>query len=325
MRNARVRLCLAFAALSTWAASPSDVEDDIRQGRLLQSQGRLAEAEQQFQAALSKPTQVPLQPELQAAALSGLAGVEIDLVHNDLAARLYNRAIGMLQKAGGHLPEIENIRVQLAEVYLQGGETDTAEKLVQSAIASQKVRHSADTPEAAFALDIQACISAFRKNFRAAETAEREALSILYGRGRQSGPEYAVSTLHLASFLNSQKRPADALPYAQTALTLLHELPVPLPAMEGASEITLASIYSVIGRNEDALNAAEAGIQKVRAYYGANHPGTASTLLAEAAILRRIGRKTEARRAQKEGEMITAATRGAGVSDTVPLQALLPR
>lgn len=325
MQTGRVCLFVAFSALSLRAASPSEIGDDLKHGQLLQSQGRLAEAQQQFHQALSKATAISEPPDFQVSALSNLASVEIDLAHVATAARLYNRAISLLQNSkGDRAPAIENLQIQLAELYLESGETVTAEKLVKRVIAAQEGRQSVTTPDTAFARDVLACVYAHQKKFREAEMAERRALSIMDVLGGQDDPEYAVATLHFGSFLNSQKRSADAVPYVQKALAMLRKLPVRQPAMEAAAGITLASAWSFMGRPEEALNLTEEARRTVRNYYGANHPRTASILLAEAAVLRKIGQKAAARSAQLEGERILTGKSDIGIGVTVPLEALLP-
>lgn len=324
MPTGNVCLFILLAALCSWAAPPLETQDDLRQGRLLQSHGRLDEARRKFQDALGKATGAPRQPDLQVSALSDLANVEIDLGHPETAVQLYNQAIRVLQTGSeDHAANIENLRIQLAELYLEGGDTMTAERLVKQVIGSQTSRGAADTPEAAFARDVLACVYARQRKLREAETDERQALATLEALGRQSDSEYAVATLHLGSMLNMQKHPADALPVLQNALAALRRLPLRQPDMEAAAEIALAHAYASTGSREEALNSAEAARQTVGNYFGPTHPRTAVTLLEEAAVLRKIGQKTAARRVQLEGERIVSENKGTSVAATVPVEALV--
>ena len=324
METGKVCLFILLAALGSWAASPSETEDVLRQGRLLQSQGKLVEARQRFEDALGKATGVPEQADLQVSALSNLANVEIDLGRPESAARLFNQAIRVLQSGrDDQTPNIENLRVQLAELYLEAGETMTAETLVKQVMGSQAARGAADTADAALAGDVLACVYARQKKLREAETGERKALAILDALGRQGHAEYAVAMLHLGSVLSMRNRPADALPYLERALAAMRRLPLHNPDMEGAAEIALAHAYSSTGRAEEALNSAEDARRTIQNYFGPSHPRTAGALLEEAAALKKVGQKTAARRAQLEGERIISENKGTRVASTVPVEALV--
>ena len=144
MQTGRVCLFIAFAALCSRAASPSEIEDDLKHGQLLQSQGRLAEARQQFQEALSKANVIPEPPELQVSALSNLASVEIDLAHVETAARLYNRSIAILHNShGDHASAIENLRLQLAGLYLRDAERSRPRRPLVNLPGDRKPKNSA--------------------------------------------------------------------------------------------------------------------------------------------------------------------------------------
>jgi hypothetical protein len=95
--------------------------------------------------------------------------------------------------------------------------------------------------------------------------------------------------------------------------------------MEASAEIALASVYSFLGRVEEALRSAEDARETAANYYGTNHPATAAILLGEAAVLRTVGQKAAARRAQREGESILTGNTDKGISATVPLEALVER
>ena len=64
---------------------------------------------------------------------------------------------------------------------------------------------------------------------------------------RQDGPDYAVATLHLGSFLNIEKRPRMLCPIYKALWQCFAGFWCGSPAMEGAAEITLASVYSRMG------------------------------------------------------------------------------
>jgi tetratricopeptide (TPR) repeat protein len=127
MSIGNVYLLGAFVALLSQAAPLVEIGDYLQQGQLLQSRGQFAQAERHFEAALQKSRDLPER----LAAISNLASLETELWHLDRAAELYGRAIGMLNKNGGDVePEIQKLRTQLAELYLEIGDISTAKALL---------------------------------------------------------------------------------------------------------------------------------------------------------------------------------------------------
>jgi tetratricopeptide (TPR) repeat protein len=318
-----VYLLGAFVALLSQAAPLVEIGDDLQQGQLMQSRGQFARAEQHFEAALQKSRDFPEQ----LAAISNLASLETELWHLDRAAELYGRAIGMLNKNGGDVePEIQKLRTQLAELYLEIGDISTAKALLKRVIAARKAHRMIANADTALALGVLACVYAYEKDATTAEQAERESLSMLETVGKHEDAAFAIGTLHLATFLNQRKHPSEALPYAERSLTMFRKLPVLQPAMEGAAEIALASVYAQLRRAAEAQSSAEIAYLIVERYYGADHPKTATILLAQAGVLRTIGRNSAARQLQERAEKILAAYRQPPrLASTVPLQALLPK
>jgi tetratricopeptide (TPR) repeat protein len=125
--------------------------------------------------------------------------------------------------------------------------------------------------------------------------------------------------------LDSMKRPAEALPYAERVGELLKQLPDPHPYLEAEAAMNLASLYVSIGRRNEAEPQARQALELVERVYGPDHPYTAWLWLSRAAVLRRLDRKSEAAAAQKQGQRILA-DRGQRdrLGDTVPFNALVP-
>jgi len=321
------KVCLLFSVLSLAARSemPAKWVEDMRQGLSLQSRGRLAEAESRFESALREVEQLPGQADLQAAALSHLANVEIDLSRPEEASRLCQRAISILvQSAGEADARVQSLRIELAGLYVESGQTTTAAKLLHKIIAFQASNAQTASPEGAFALDVLATLYAREKKLVAAEAAERQSLLVLEALPPAHVAAVAVGDLHLSIFLNARKRAAEALPYAERAKTIFETLPLPEPPMEAAADMSLASIHASLGRRGEAEAESERAFRVVESFYGPNHPQTAWMLLAHAAVLRRIDRKQEARVIQKRGERILREAGKNYLGETVPVEALLP-
>jgi tetratricopeptide (TPR) repeat protein len=320
------KLCLAafVAALNLSAQISSQIATDIRLAQMLQSEGRLAEAEVRFQSAVQLAIATPTSTDTKVGALANLASVQMDRAHMNDAASTYDRALKILQtESPGSKEAIRKLQVQLAELYLEGGEDRVALGLVKRVTRTAVVEPP--TPAMAYALDVLASLYAHQRKFAAAEKAERQSLS-MFAMLRASDPAWvAIGTLHLSSILNHRNRSAEALPYANKALEMLSALALQQPAMEALADLNLASIYSRLKRPTEAATAGQAALNTAQVFYGPNHPKTAEILLAESPILRAIGKKREATALQSRAEQIMAGNRGTRLNTTIPIDALFPR
>src|SRR5262249_48341597 len=153
-------------------------DDTLRAGQILQTQGRFTEAEHVFQEAIDVAMS-SASADAQITALSNLASVEVDLSRYDEAARIYQKAIGLL--ANDPVASRERIRIlqiRLAELYLEAGQIDIAEKLVLPFVAGDKTGRAPLSSEA-YAWDVLACLHAGKNRFEDAVAAERQSLSLL--------------------------------------------------------------------------------------------------------------------------------------------------
>jgi len=293
---------------------------------LLQTQGRLREARDRFEMALHEVERAPNDVDRQVTALSNLASVAIDMSRMEDAAQLCQRAIAIVVKAAGEAdPRVQALRAELAGLYLSWGEVSTAENLLRKTIARQAETSKTSSPEGAFALDVLACLYAKQKKMALAEKTERQSLAILESRPDSESLSLAIVNLHLSYFLNFRKKATEALPYLEHAMAVLRALPEPQLALEAAASMSLAYIYTSLGRQSEAVQESARGLRLAENFYGPAHPQTGWMLLAHAALLRRVNRKQEARAAQKQGERILAEDRGRDhLGDTVPLEALMP-
>lgn len=310
----RVEVCLyvMFLCPMLVAGEQPDADDSLRLGRVMQSQGRLIEAEHVLQRAVSAATS----PSAAVDALSNLASVESDLSRFDEAARIYNKALGILASdPGASRGRMRTLQIRSAEVYLEAGQIDVAERLLLPLVTGQMTD--------AYALDVLACIYAIRSRLADAEATERQSLAIMRDLPNADPASLAIGTLHLANFLNRSDRPLEALPYAREALRLFASLTLPNPPMQASAEINLASIYGRTGHPEDARQQSDAALRTVEGHYGPTDRRTGLMLLSQAAVLRGIGDSKPARAAQKRAELILNSSPQPG--NTVPVNALFPK
>lgn len=323
MHSGKVCLCVLVLALAARAQQPAPWASAMRQGQALQRQGRFAEAESHFQYALGQAQQLPGREDLEAITLSDLASVALDLGQLENAVRYCERAIALLIRTAGEPdPRVQTLRSELAAFYLESGQTGTANKLLRGIASNVSTRKP--SAEAAFTLDILACLYSRENQPARAVEAERESLSMLETLSLPDSPSRAIGYLHLATFLNFGKRPGEALPYAERGLALLQTLPNPQPVMEGSAEASLASIHAALGRQAEAERESLHALQLTESFYGPNHPQFAWMLLARAAILRQQRRKAEAKELQTRANRILQANGSMRLSQTVPIEALLP-
>jgi eukaryotic-like serine/threonine-protein kinase len=321
-----VCLSVSLLALAARAEQPAEWTDNIRQGRTLQSEGRFEEAERRFQAALHLAERLPGEADLEAITLSDLASVKMDLGQLQEAARLCERAISVLARSAGKSDaRVQAMRSELAALYLEAGQAGTAEKLLRNVVVAQPGGTPAASTEAAFALDVMACLYARKKKPAAAEAAERRSLAVLEALPHPDNASLAVGNVHLSIFLNSRNRAAEALPYAERGLTLLQAIPKHQEILEAGALMSLASIHAGLGRPDEAEQESQHALETTERFYGPHHVQTAWVLLAHAAVLRRLDRKDAARQFQKRGEGILKEKANSRLGQTVPLEALLPR
>jgi len=317
------KVCPFVALAVALSAQTKPIADELRRGQMLQGEGRLVEAEESMRAAVRDSEAEPA--EIRVTVLSNMASVEADLGRLDEAARIYNRALRVLKKySPENVNRIRTLEIQIAEMYLEANQESEAEKRIKNIISTIP---DPTVPESstAYALDVLACAYSSRKDLPAAESAERQSLSLLNALPDADPGSIAVGTLHLSVILNKRNRPEDALPHADHALNLFKTLPSPQIPMQASAEINLASIYSRLGRREDAREKLSAALTAATQFYGADHPKTALILLAGAAVLRALSEKHEARDLQHRAERILTSNRRWNLDSTVSIDALLGR
>src|SRR6202011_86922 len=109
------------------------------------------------------------------------------------------------------------------------------------------------------------------------------------------------------------------------AAEVLKRLPDSHPYLEAEAAMSLASLYVVVGRRNEAEPQTRKAVDLVDRVYGAGHPYTAWMWIGRAAVLRRLDRKSEAAAAQKQGQRILADHgQRDRPGDTIPFNALVP-
>jgi tetratricopeptide (TPR) repeat protein len=319
LQKSMVCIMALIGASGALAQTATEFHRSIQEGQLLQSQGRLIEAEGLFQNLERNHLWIGTAPDIQSDVLSSLASVEADLDHLENAVRVYQQAIRVLAHTS-NTDRVIAVQIRIAELYLDANQTATAEKLLRHVMRRADTSRSGE----AYILDVLAGLYASHKKWPAAEGAERESLKILDSLNAPEPAAIATSTLHLSAFLNIAGRPADAWAYGRRALNLLVALPLPQPALQASAEINLASILSRLGHPAEAEAECEMALKRAAQYYGPDNPQTARMMLAQAAVFRVLGSTAKAQHAQTQGEQILNITGGPRL-DAIAAGALLSK
>jgi tetratricopeptide (TPR) repeat protein len=175
---------------------------------------------------------------------------------------------------------------------------DQSESLLLRAATRAQAVAREDVAAQAFAFVGQAL--AHEKRFKEAHLVldlSRAAIERLGG----SDDLEAFRLKRVASVLTSEERTAEAIPVYRDALALQQKI-------SGADSLPVATLYvglsrslSILGRQEEALDAVRHGAEIYRRLFGPGYPTLADALLIEGHVLRDLNRKDEA----------LAATRGA--------------
>lgn len=321
------KVCLIHGVLTTvMLAQPLGWQETMRAGRLQQSQGHWPAAQAIFQKAFTDAAGQPDAARWQARALSDLSSLRADQGNAADAARLCEQAANLLARTAGEDDGLlQDLHMDLAELYLSAGEADTGEHLFRQVLNTQAKASQTQTRQHARALIGLAEAAAWRGKLGPAENSLRQALSILENYPNSGARLAAIGNLHLAAIQNSKGRDAEGLPFVTQAERFLRLDPFASPALLSETAMLRASLCIRAGcRNESEADSARA-VEIDENYYGREHALTAWSLLARAAVLRRLGRTRESQAPQQEGARILAGLkRREPLHDTVPLNALVP-
>lgn len=317
-------LILAFSGFSP-EAQPANAADALQEGISLQHEGKFRKAEIRFRVVVQAAEASANSTVLEATALYYLAQVNEDLGRFDEAARLCDQAVSVLQKAAAtNNPRVQTMQIELAGLYAAFGQLDTAEKLLKQVILIQS-RSQTDGLRKAEALNALAAVNVHRRRFKDAERLDRQAISLLEGLSDHHQPELFTATVLLAIILEATRRPQEALACAERAVEILQSMPTIEPIDDIEIRAQMSELYARIGRISEAESYSRQALTDVERIYGTNHVYTGWILMARGDVLRRLGRKPEAKIAQHRGRLILAQSGQAKrLGDTVPFSTLIP-
>lgn len=310
-------------------AQPSQWTEAIEQGKALQNQHRFSEAEIQFRAAVQAAERLrdfaPEYAKRQAVALYYLASVEEDLGKMDSAAEFCNRAIAILSRVAGESdPDLQSIRIELADIYLQANQLSTAEKLLRQTLSAQSQAGQTRSLTAGLAWDALGALYAHQKKLDASEDAARRAVGILDELKLPDAKAVATAHMDYAIILSRRGHHAEALAETERTAEMARSSQGIPPLLESTILANLAFLYAEDQRTEAADEASQEAIDLVARIYGPDHFSCGWLWLARGEVLRKLHRQPEAKEAERRGHKILGASNLPGIANTVPFSTLLP-
>lgn len=319
-----VTFFLALISVVGVSAQPSRWAEAMKRGRELQAAYHFEEAESRFQEALVVAEKLPDSARMQATALYDLATAAEDLGKMDEAAKLCSRIIAILSRNFGEDdPDLQRVRIELADVYISSGQFNPSENLLRQTLAGQTQAGQAHSLEAGLAWYTLANLYTHQHKFAKAEDAITRALTIL--DERKAAPELLANARGLFGLiLNWRGRHAEALAQTEQAAEIARITQKVQPSVRIVTLANLASLYAAEGRTEAAFGANQEALSLTMRIYGSKHFYSGWVWLARAAILRKAHRKPEAKEAQHRGEEILASSGIGRLGNSVPYTALIP-
>lgn len=308
-------LSLICAALGIVSAQNADQEKQLAEGRNLRAVGRYAEAENIFTALLRKSEQPGRESVFASRVLDELALTEQDLGNFVAAEKLLTRSLAILRN-----PAVE---AHLGEVYLEEGRMREAEPLFRHVLEARQNAPESDPADTAVALADLAAVYKNTGKLGRSEALLRQALAILEGDLGPDHPMLSVALGPLGSVLTCERKYQEALSLTERSWRILRQDPrVPEPDRINTMS-ALATLYSLTGRFGEAETYGREAVAKAETIYGPEHYRLGWHLANYAAILKRMGRKDEAKAVKQRSAAILARNEQANpVSHTVNVNAL---
>ena len=308
-------LCLICAAFGVVFAQSAAEEKQLEEGRNLRALGRYDEAANTFTALLRESELQRRESVFVSMVLDDLAQTEQDLGNFAAAERLLTRSLAILKN-----PAVEG---HLGEVHLEEGRFHEAEPLFLHVL---EARQNASQPDPADTAVAMADLAAVYKNtgkLGRSEALLRQALALLEGSLGPGHPLLAVTLCPLGSVLTLEGKVREALAVTERAWQILRQDPRVAEPDRLNTMSTLATLYSLTGRFGEAETYGTEAVAKAEAIYGPDHYRLGWHLANYAAILKRIGRKDEAKAVKQRSAAILARSQQANpVRHTVNVNAL---
>lgn len=308
--GAALAAALAFGATT----ETSGVDKQLLEGRQLRAQGRYAEARQAIDALLRDTQRVPPESHLAAVVLDELGMNEGNLGNYGEGETAFNRALAILHGSAADDPALSSVKIHLAELYLAEWRPADADPLLRQASAALRSAAPTDRVALAAAYNDLAVACVMLRKHQEAETLLRQAQALIAAEFGPDDPMVANSLVPLAGALLAQRRYDEAVTVAEQAWHNLQSASASVaePDLAGVLNV-LSVVYFHAGRTAEAESYGRQAVARAEAVLGPRHPRLGLYLANYAAILKRMGRKDQAKEMQHRADAILAQiSRGAG-------------
>jgi len=287
----------------------------LSEGRNLRVVGRYAEAQNVFTALLRESEQRSPGSVFVATVLDDLALTEQDLGNFMAAESLLTRSLAIRRDL--------TVESHLGEVYLEEQRAREAEPLFRHVLEARRNAPHPDPENTAIAMAYLALLYKYEGKLGRAEALLRQALALLEERFGPDDPMLSSALGPLAATLTREGKYKEALSLAERTWQILRKAPgVGEPNLINTMS-TLGMLYSLTGQFAEAEFYGKEAVAKAEAIYGPEHYRLGWHLANYAAILKRMGRKDDARKVQQRSAAILARSQQANpVRQTVNVNAL---
>jgi tetratricopeptide (TPR) repeat protein len=295
-----------------YRAALADSDDDLTRAKiasnlaeLLRRQDRYREAEQLYRSALEwRQRNLPAGDIDVEYSLNNLGEVYRVEGREWEARNLIGTAARGLQELHPEAAGLPIVLGNFAVLLCRSGEFDRAEELLRSAVLVYQKRHETRSRDYALTLANLGQVLETKNELESAGQVYDEAIGIFENVGAPAGAELAAVLANQGALLARMNRPEQARQSEERALQLLH--PVGDAVLRAQILRNLGNIVAGGGKPADSVPYFEQSLVIQEKTLGAEHPATVRLLLDYASATQRAGNKSLARKLRKRAEDLLA-------------------
>lgn len=311
MRGLGIFVCL-FAAASPATFPEEDWRDAVRRSMDLELLGQYVEARAVLTGALEAARRHPQEAERAGVVLWRLGWVCYVLGDYDEAGLRYRASLAQVEKAfGPEHPTLATVMSGYASVLEARREFRDAERVRRTALGIvERAVGPADPKAAGLRIDLANGYRA-RRDYARAEAAFREILAERHGGGKDDDAKLGQVWSSLGYVLLDTKRSSEAEEAFERSLSITSGVAIPEHPIHIDARYGLALAQIENGRRAEANRSLEALQSAALHSLGTSHPLSLRIMETRGAVLRVLGRRTEAKKVE---ETMRAARREAAKS-----------
>jgi tetratricopeptide (TPR) repeat protein len=302
------RPLLLALCLSAPALGGPDTNRHLERAALHEAQGRMDQATAEFAAAVAAAARGSNPAEL-------IRTLDLACAHYQDTGQIaqsepcLRRLLTLSQNLlGAQALPLNRIVNRLACVYIELSQPGRADRLQ---LPQWLARVAAEDPLSNDRIDLLgtlAAVALIRRNPAQAVAFNLDAWSLIEQRGETETPSALTSLNNLAIAYREAKRYRDAEETLLRALALANRAVSRDSLALAYTHANLAHLHNVLRRYAAAERHLAAALPIVERRYGPASPRTAALLASHAALLRRLGRREEARAAESRARAVSAFT-----------------